>query len=151
MNFQKMYNKSNEWKKDNLKYFLKTSVYMESIYTRLPGENFNEFGSWPCNWLSERRKCCRLKEIFQNHLGMEPEMLAFDKSSQETSFWDLSQVGNEGPKLHEAIARSVSWNGGTQVDVTFKTRPEFPLIHRVFNLLNFEKCSSERIPVKRFP
>ena len=45
MNFQKMYNKSNEWRKDNLKYFLKTSVYMESIYTWLPKENFNEFGS----------------------------------------------------------------------------------------------------------
>ena len=40
-----MYNKSNKWRKDNLKYFLKTSVYMESIYTRLPEENFNEFGS----------------------------------------------------------------------------------------------------------
>ena len=40
----------------------------------------------------------KLEEISQNQLGMEHEMLAFEKSRYVTCSCDLSQVGNEGPK-----------------------------------------------------
>jgi hypothetical protein len=44
-------------------------------------------------------------EISQNQFGIEPTMLALEKSKYKTLFCDFSQGGNHGPKLHEFIPR----------------------------------------------
>ena len=89
----------------------------------------------------------KLEEISQNQLGMEPEMLAFEKSRYVTCSCDLSQVGNEGPKWHEPISRCWIWNGGAQLELTFKVN-ELEDKCKNFSLVSFEKSDSLTIPVK---
>ena len=109
--------------------------------------SFNRFGIRPCQWLKEIFSSDSLEEIFQNQLGIEPEMLVFDMLSVVSSFCDLSQEGNEGPKWHESISSFQSWNGGIQWELTFKVN-ELEDKSKALSFLRCEKWDSLRIPVK---
>lgn len=74
-------------------------------------------------------------------------MLAFEKSKYLTSFCDFSQAGNEGPRWQELIKRAWTWNGGTQLELTFTVK-ELENRFKFFSLLSFRKCVSVTVPVK---
>ena len=73
-------------------------------------------------------------------------MPALEKSKIEILLCDFSQGGNERPKAHEPIPRVTTWNGGSQLALTFKVS-EFEDNSKIINLLSLEKWYSVTMPV----
>jgi hypothetical protein len=85
-------------------------------------------------------------EISQNQFGIEPTMLALEMSNSRTLLCDFNQGGNDGPKAHEPISSKYTWNGGIQLELTFKMN-ELEDMSKTVNLLSFEKWSLVTTPV----
>ena len=65
-------------------------------------------------------------------------------------FCVFSHAGNFRPILQNSTSRYSNWNGGVQLEFTWKDK-DVSYIHKPFNLESVVKCTSDMFPLKEVP